>query len=235
MNSNSKKIMALATAVFMMATVTACSSNNSSSSSSSVPVPPSSVSPSTTPESPSSTSGTNTDSEYDMMAQRYATAITGARDEEMNSAFDVFTHDPAYNMSNYRNNFADMKKEDGTAYTDAEMMESHDSARDMNLSLLGINAADVENYAISVSPMNTKAYGIAVVKPVAGKEDTVKAALENFVTTQQKNFETYLPDQYEIAKAGYVKTMEDGTLVMVVSENQDTVYESITKGLTATR
>lgn len=93
--------------------------------------------------------------------------------------------------------------------------------------LLGFTAEDAEALAVSVSMMNVKAYGVAVVKPVEGKEDAVKAGLQGFIDMQRQNFEQYLPDQYEIAQNARLETLSDGTLVMVVSPDQDSVYDAI--------
>lgn len=234
MKKMSTKIMAATLALMIAASMAAC--GNSSSSSSSVPpssTPDSSMSPSSGTASSLPETSTPEAGEYDANAMLYYNAITGARDTESNDAFGVFTHDTAYNLQNWNSTYGELKNDDGTAYTEEQLTARHNEDRDMWLQLLGLTSADVENYAISVSPMNIKAYGVAVIKPVAGKEETVKAGLENFVATQQKNFENYLPDQYEIAKAGKVEQLEDGTLIMVVGENQDALYESISKGLTA--
>ncbi|MGI6028273.1 MAG: DUF4358 domain-containing protein [Candidatus Heteroscillospira sp.] len=103
----------------------------------------------------------------------------------------------------------------------------------MLLEMLGITAEDTDGFALSVSMMNVRAYGIAVIKPAEGSEEAVKTGLENFITTQQQNFEFYLADQYEIAKAAKLETLEDGTVVMVMCENADEVYTSITDAITA--
>jgi hypothetical protein len=97
----------------------------------------------------------------------------------------------------------------------------------MAFEILGFTAEDAESLAVSVSLMNIKAYGIAVVKPADGKEEIVKAGLQGFIDMQRRNFEQYLPDQYEIAQNARLETLADGTVVMVMSPDQDTVYESI--------
>lgn len=241
MSKQYKTILTLAMAIVLVVAMTACGNNdnnNSSSVSSGSAVPPAGndSSNSASPNSPSSVApdGVQDGGEYDATAQLYYNAISGARESDVNDAYGIFTHDRDYNMTTFRDNYTDMKKEDGSSYTDDEIGEFHDSAMDMQLSLLGLTADDVENYAISISPMNTRAYGIAIIKPAGGHEETVRQALEGFIQTQQQNFESYLPDQYEIAKNGYVKTLDDGTFVMVLTENQDTIYESIVNGLNAT-
>ena len=75
--------------------------------------------------------------------------------------------------------------------------------------------------------MNVKAYGIALVRPAQGKEDAVKEALQGFIDTQKSNFETYLADQYEVAKAARLETLSDGTILMVMAEDQDAIFDAI--------
>lgn len=120
--------------------------------------------------------------------------------------------------------------EENEAYA---VMSDKDAIEDMYYTSVGFTAADVDEIAMSISLINVKAYGIVVVKPAEGCEETVKAGLQNFIDTQCKNFENYLADQYEIAKNAKLETLEDGTIVMVMCENADTVYESIVSALSA--
>ena len=130
-----------------------------------------------------------------------------------------------------------------TAITDARSEEDNeynsilssadDDTADMTFQLLGVTAEDMESFAISVSLMNVKAYGIAVIKPAQDSEDTVKEGLQGFIDQQQQNFQMYLPDQYEVAKNARLETLEDGTVVMVMCEVQDTVFDSIIDSLQA--
>lgn len=97
---------------------------------------------------------------------------------------------------------------------------------------LGLTAEDIEAGALSISMINVHAYGMVLIKPAEGKEETVLSACQNFVELQQKNFETYLQDQYAIAKNAKCETI-NGYVVMVMCENSDTVYQSISDTLNA--
>lgn len=99
--------------------------------------------------------------------------------------------------------------------------------------VVGFTAADVDDIAMSVSLINVKAYGIVLAKPAEGCADTVKAGLQAFIDTQCNNFETYLADQYEIAKNAKLETLDDGTIVMVMCANADAVYDAIVAALAA--
>lgn len=96
-----------------------------------------------------------------------------------------------------------------------------------------LTAEDMEAFAIDISMMNIRAHGVAVVKPAAGKEENVKTAFENWIKATQKSFESYLQDQREIADAAKMEVLEDGTIVVVMTENQDAVYNSIIDAIKA--
>ena len=122
-----------------------------------------------------------------------------------------------------------------TAITDARSEEDNEynsilSSADDDTA---VTAEDMESFAISVSLMNVKAYGIAVIKPAQDSEDTVKEGLQGFIDQQQQNFQMYLPDQYEVAKNARLETLDDGTILLVMCEDQDTVFDSIIDSLQA--
>ena len=98
---------------------------------------------------------------------------------------------------------------------------------------LGFEPADVSSGAASVSMMMVHAYGIAAIRPAEGKEETVLAGLQGFIDLQQMNFEMYLPDQYDIACNAKLETLEDGTILMVMSPDQDQIFESIKNAILA--
>ena len=108
-----------------------------------------------------------------------------------------------------------------------------DAIESMYYDVLGFTADDVTELAMSVSLINVKAYGIVIAKPAEGCEETVKAGLQGFIDTQCANFETYLADQYEIAKNAKLETLDDGTIIMVMCENADAVYEARVAALAA--
>ena len=137
----------------------------------------------------------------------YAEAITDARDDDLNDAFPVM-----------------LGSEESEDEVVAEML----------LELLGFKSEDAEAYAMSVSLMNVKAYGIVVVKPAEGKADAVKDGLQGFIDQQCQSFANYRADQYEIAKNARLETLNDGTIVMVMSPDQDAVYDSIAKSIQGT-
>ena len=99
--------------------------------------------------------------------------------------------------------------------------------------LLGLKKEDVEACALSASLMNVKAYGVAAVCPVAGREEAVRNGLNDFIANRKESFQQYLQDQYEIADKAKLGTLKDGTILLVMCENQDQVYESIQTAIEA--
>ena len=96
---------------------------------------------------------------------------------------------------------------------------------------LGVTEEDMSSYAISMSLMNVQAYTIALIMPAEGTAGTVLDAVNGYVEQQQKNFELYLADQYEIAKNAKVETLDDGTIVLVMAENAGDIYTAVTDAL----
>lgn len=220
MKKNSTKIIAATLALVMAMAMTACGSGNSSSS-----TPPA---PSVSPSAPSESTPVVTEATPEELAKKYEDAIVAARDEEMNKYNSVTTN---ANKDAAIARYLASAKENGIEMTEEEAAKRYTQDQEMLATITGIKLEDAEAYAISASMMNVKAYGIAIVKPVEGKGADVEKALNDYVAAQQKAFESYLVDQKEIADAAIVETLEDGTVVMVMSENQDVIYDSIVASL----
>ncbi len=95
------------------------------------------------------------------------------------------------------------------------------------LGLLGVTEEDLSCFAIAVSPVNIKAYGIAAILPADGREAAVVDGLQAFIDRQKSNFQQYLADQYAIAEQARLETLKDGTVLMVMCEGSDEVLEHI--------
>ena len=63
--------------------------------------------------------------------------------------------------------------------------------------------------------------------------EAVEAGLQAFMENQQASFQNYLADQYEIALSARLETLDDGTVVMVMCEGQDTVFDAIVSAIEA--
>ena len=61
--------------------------------------------------------------------------------------------------------------------------------------LIGVTEGDMQAYAIAISPVNVKAYGISAILPAEGREAVVVDGLQAFIDRQKSNFQTYLADQ----------------------------------------
>lgn len=137
------------------------------------------------------------------LADAYAQAITGARDLEYNEAYPVLTS--------------------------ADQADAQE--REMYFATLGVEPADVQAYAMSVSLMNVQAYAIVAMLPADGAADAVRAGLEGYVENQKNGFEHYLEDQYQVASSAKLETLDDGTILLVMCPDQDTVLDSIKSAL----
>lgn len=105
--------------------------------------------------------------------------------------------------------------------------DADDDAAQTVFDLLNLSDEDMNAYAISVSLMNAKAYAIAAIYPAADKKDAVLESLRRFVSNRQQSFKDYLADQYEIAVNTRLETLEDGTVLLVMCDNQDALFDAI--------
>ena len=101
---------------------------------------------------------------------------------------------------------------------------AEDDMADFILPMLGITAENTSSFAVAVSAMNVRAYGIAAVMPAAGEDEAVLEGLNSFIENPRQQ---YLADQYEVAKNARLETLEDGTLLLVMSEGQDALFDAI--------
>ncbi|ASS77056.1 hypothetical protein CIG75_00765 [Tumebacillus algifaecis] len=85
----------------------------------------------------------------------------------------------------------------------------------------GLDPALLEEFTVRYPLMNVKTNEIAIFKVKDEKEiATVKLAIEKRATVVQKQFEFYLPDQYENAKN--YKIITNGKYVLfLISESAD--------------
>ena len=97
----------------------------------------------------------------------------------------------------------------------------------MVLENMGLNTEDMAAFGISASLMNIKAYAIAAIMPAEGKEAAVMEALQGYIDRTKSSFEMYLADQYEVAENARLETLEDGTILLVMCQDQDTVFDAI--------
>ena len=213
------RICALALAAALCLALAACGGKPASSGSTSGGASSSASAPAGSGSASGSASASSGEAGDAMSeGQRYAYAIRDARPAEDNEYSEIVCGDAggepmlAVNPNN-------VSKEDAAG------------SIQMMLDTMGIDAATLDTYAFSMSMMNVRAYAIGVFKPAEGQAEAVQAAVENYVSLQRKAFETYLPDQYEVAKGVLVKTLPGGEIVLVMSEGAADIMASLEKTL----
>ena len=106
-----------------------------------------------------------------------------------------------------------------------------ESARDdeLNTSIPVITSTedDMAAFGISMSMINTQAYGIVAIMPAEGREQAVLDGLQTHIDSTCRAFEHYIPGNKEIAEATRLETLKDGTILMVMCENQDEIFDAI--------
>lgn len=103
------------------------------------------------------------------------------------------------------------------------LMEVNDETLE---SQFNINKSDVKEYLIKVPMMITSSNSYIIIKPVDGKKDEVKEKIDEYMTKLEKQWETYLPEQYELVKNRLEKEYGD-YLIYIVSSDNDLVFETI--------
>ena len=88
----------------------------------------------------------------------------------------------------------------------------------MLVQAFNLNADDFEEAVALGTMINTKVNNVVVVKAKEGKADAVKESLEEKLAQLTQTFETYLQDQYEIAKAGKVVVNGDYVALLVLED-----------------
>lgn len=214
-----KQWFLLAVTAVLCAAMAACADSGASSSSAAASSAPSSsvVSESA---SVSSSQAASESAETTLAEDPYTAAIVASRDQETNDSLPVIG----------------AKAGESAVYTylPSSMENDPEAAAqmaDMVMQTLTLTPDQLQQYAFSISLINVKAYGVGVFVPAEGQTDAVKAALEDFITNQQKSFENYLADQYEIAKQAKVEVLPTGEVVLVMCENSSEAFSTIEAAL----
>ena len=91
--------------------------------------------------------------------------------------------------------------------------------------LTGVNPEDLEEFLIKNSVM-TQASSYYILKPKSGKKEAVKEVMNNYMTTVEENWKTYLPDQYELVKNRLEEEYGEYLIYIIASDNE-LVYNTI--------
>ena len=86
--------------------------------------------------------------------------------------------------------------------------------------IMGLSAEDYVNYAGQMCMAMVSADRVVVIEAAEGKIDAVTAALETFKQSAIAQFELYLPDQYEKAKAGRVVVKGNYAVLVIAGDNE---------------
>lgn len=216
-----KQWFLLAVTAVLCAAMAACADTGASSSAAASSAPassaPASSAVSESTSAPTSSSEAASESGGAVTAEDpYTAAIVASRDQETNDSLPVLG----------------AKAGESAVYTylPSSMENDPEAAAqmaDMVMQTLTLTPDQLQQYAFSISLINVKAYGVGVFMPAEGQTEAVKAALEDFVVNQQKSFENYLADQYEIAKQAKVEVLPTGEVVLVMCENSSEAFSTI--------
>ena len=91
---------------------------------------------------------------------------------------------------------------------------------------LGIKEEQVEEFLMATPMMIVRSDTYIIVKPSDGNKEVVKEKLDEYMANLEKQWETYLPEQYELVKNRLEKQLGD-YLIYIVSIDNDLVYDAI--------
>ena len=93
--------------------------------------------------------------------------------------------------------------------------------------LTGVNPDDLDEFLVKNSVM-TQSSSYYILKPKAGKEDKVEEAMEDYMDRLEDQWETYLPDQYELVE-NRLEEEYGKYLIYIISSDNELVFKTIKK------
>ena len=100
-----------------------------------------------------------------------------------------------------------------------------DMTEEMVKDMYYLDPALLEQFTAKMPMMNVKTNEIAIMKVKAAEDiATVEEGIKKRAADVQKQFESYLPDQYENAK-NYKIVVKDNYVLFVISESADSIIE----------
>lgn len=93
--------------------------------------------------------------------------------------------------------------------------------------LLGVKTSDLDSFLVKNSTM-IQANSYYILKPKKGFKDDIKRAMDEYMKKLEQQWETYLPDQYELVKNRLEKEYGD-YLIYIISKDNDLVFKEIKK------
>lgn len=92
--------------------------------------------------------------------------------------------------------------------------------------VLGLKEDQVDEFLMATPMMIVRSDTYIIVKPSEGNKKVVKEKIDEYMDALEKQWETYLPEQYELVKNRLEKELGD-YLIYVVSIDNDLVYKTI--------
>lgn len=100
--------------------------------------------------------------------------------------------------------------------------------KEMFTNLTNIKSSSVEEFLFKKPKMMTSSSSYILIKPKKGQKEEIKEKMNDYMDSQLKTWEMYLPDQYELVKNRLEKEYS-GYLIYIISSDNDLVYKEITK------
>lgn len=92
--------------------------------------------------------------------------------------------------------------------------------------MTGLNPEDLKGFVVLEPAMMVSAATVIVLEPVEGKMQDVEAVMNEYISNLEKEWQTYLPDQYELVM-NRKEVKDDNYLIYIISEDNEAVYDVI--------
>lgn len=116
--------------------------------------------------------------------------------------------------------------------SDIPIISMQDKDSDMVMTLMHLNPEYLEEFAVSASQSNTRAYSVAIVKAKKGFEENIVVGLSTRIDDLRRGVKNY-PDQIYLVDNLVMEQVGD-YLVFIVCDNADDVYEEFYKVMSST-
>lgn len=114
-----------------------------------------------------------------------------------------------------------------TENSDFAEMATEPVSKELLETYFQVDISNVENVVGKIPMMNVHASLYVVIEAKDGKAEEVKADLDEFCTLYEKQWERYLPDQYNLVK--YRRTGTKGNYVYLIIAKNATKLEDMVK------
>ena len=140
---------------------------------------------------------------------------------------DVYKHLELSNENRYLGDVIDFARSSIDVENYPAILHSEQAGAVEAFRMLDLAETDLKAYAIGMTPMTDRAYGVMILKPVDGvAKDKVKESLIALKEDTAELFKDNMPDQYDIAKSAIIGELGD-YIYFVMTNDYKAVVDTV--------